>query len=34
MLLVGTSGPVPAIGERVDVQRPLTTTLVDRVDWY
>ncbi len=33
MLLVGAEGPVPRIGDRVDVQRPLTTTLVDRVQW-
>ncbi|MCU0260421.1 MAG: alanine racemase [Ilumatobacteraceae bacterium] len=34
MLLVPAGlGPVPDIGDRVDVQRPLTTTWVDEVVW-
>jgi alanine racemase len=33
MLLVSDGGPVPAPGDRVDVQRPLTQTLVDEVVW-
>lgn len=33
MLTVPTGGPVPAPGDRVDVQRPLTQTLVDEVVW-
>jgi alanine racemase len=31
MLLAPCAGPVPAVGDVVDVQRPLTQTLVDRV---
>ena len=33
MCFVALGGPVPAIGDRVDVQRPLTTTLVDEFEW-
>jgi alanine racemase len=31
MVLAGAGDPVPAIGDEVDVQRPLTQTIVDRV---
>lgn len=33
MAFVPNGEPVPSIGARVDVQRPLTTTLVDEFDW-
>lgn len=33
MAFVPDGEPVPAVGERVDVQRPLITTTVDVVDW-
>ena len=33
MAFVPDGDPCPGIGERVDVQRPLTTTLVDEFDW-
>jgi alanine racemase len=33
MAFVPAGNPVPDIGDRVDVQRPLTTTLVDEYDW-
>lgn len=33
MLFVAAGQPLPAIGERVDVQRPLITTAVDEVVW-
>lgn len=33
MVFVPDGDPVPPIGGRVDVQRPLTTTLVDEFDW-
>lgn len=33
MAFVPTGGPVPAIGGRVDVQRPLTMTAVDEIEW-
>jgi alanine racemase len=33
MVLVPDGDPLPDIGERVDVQRPLTMTTVDAVDW-
>jgi alanine racemase len=33
MVLVPDGSPCPAIGERVDVQRPLISTLVDEVEW-
>ncbi|CAN5531476.1 alanine racemase [soil metagenome] len=33
MVFVPAGEPVPAVGERVDVQRPLITTHVDRVEW-
>jgi alanine racemase len=33
MAFVPAGDPVPGIGARVDLQRPLTTTLVDEYDW-
>ena len=33
MVFVPAGSPVPSIGERVDVQRPLTMTTVDVVEW-
>jgi alanine racemase len=33
MVLVPLGDPCPAVGDRVDVQRPLITTLVDEVEW-
>lgn len=33
MAFVPAGRPVPAIGERVDVQRPLTMTAVDEIEW-
>lgn len=33
MALVGNRQPCPEVGDRVDVQRPLTTTWVDEVVW-
>jgi alanine racemase len=33
MVLVATGDPLPTIGDRVDLQRPLTMTAVDRYDW-
>lgn len=33
MAFVPAGDSVPAIGDRVDLQRPLTTTLVDEYDW-
>lgn len=33
MAFVPAGSPVPDIGQRVDVQRPLTTTNVDEIDW-
>jgi len=33
MVFVPAGDPVPTIGSRVDLQRPLTTTLVDEFDW-
>lgn len=33
MAIVRRGDPCPAIGDRVDVQRPLTMTLVDEFDW-
>ncbi|MEL6892020.1 MAG: alanine racemase [Actinomycetota bacterium] len=33
MVVVPAGDPVPTIGGRVDLQRPLTTTLVDEFDW-
>ncbi len=33
MALVATGDPLPTIGDRVDLQRPLTMTAVDRYDW-
>jgi hypothetical protein len=31
MLFVPDEAPCPSIGDRVDLQRPLITTLVDRI---
>jgi alanine racemase len=33
MVFVAAGEPVPGIGARVDLQRPLTTTLVDEYEW-
>ncbi|MEY2401709.1 MAG: hypothetical protein QOJ08_1820 [Ilumatobacteraceae bacterium] len=33
MVVVPTGAPCPAVGDRVDVQRPLITTLADEVEW-
>ena len=33
MLFVPDGDPVPEVGERIDVQRPLITTHVDHVEW-
>jgi hypothetical protein len=33
MVLVAMDEPCPDTGDRVDVQRPLTTTLVDELVW-
>jgi alanine racemase len=33
MVVVPTGAPCPAVGDRVDVQRPLITTAVDSVEW-
>jgi alanine racemase len=33
MVVVPDGSPCPAIGDRVDVQRPLISTLVDEVEW-
>jgi alanine racemase len=33
MALIPAGDPVPDIGDRVDLQRPLITTLVDEYDW-
>jgi alanine racemase len=33
MAFVPDGEPVPAVGDRVDVQRPLTMTAVDAIDW-
>jgi hypothetical protein len=33
MVLVPLGSPCPAVGEQVDVQRPLITTFVDEVEW-
>ena len=33
MVFVPADEPVPAVGDRVDLQRPLTTTLVDEYVW-
>jgi hypothetical protein len=33
MLLVSDGDPLPAVGDRVDLDRPLTRTLVDRFEW-
>ncbi len=33
MAFVPIGDPLPAIGDRIDLQRPLTTTLVDEYVW-
>jgi alanine racemase len=33
MVFVPAGSPCPAVGDRVDVQRPLNSTLVDEVEW-
>ena len=33
MVFVPLGDPCPAVGDRVDVQRPLITTQVDEVEW-
>ena len=33
MVVVAEGSPCPALGDRVDVQRPLISTLVDEVEW-
>jgi hypothetical protein len=33
MAFVPEGAPLPAIGDRVDLQRPLTMTTVDLVEW-
>jgi alanine racemase len=33
MVLVPLGNPLPGVGDRVDVQRPLITTMVDEVEW-
>lgn len=33
LVVVPHGQPCPAVGDRVDVQRPLTTTFVDEVEW-
>jgi alanine racemase len=33
MLFVPSAAQCPAVGDRVDVQRPLITTLVDEIEW-
>ena len=33
MVFVPEDGTCPAFGDRVDVQRPLISTLVDRIEW-
>ena len=33
LVVVPAGDACPAVGDRVDVQRPLTTTLVDEVEW-
>lgn len=33
LVVVPIGDPCPAVGDRVDVQRPLTTTLADEVEW-
>jgi alanine racemase len=33
MVVVPEGEPLPAVGDAVDLQRPLTTTLVDEFDW-
>jgi hypothetical protein len=31
--VVPNGSPTPAVGDRVDVQRPLTMTTVDQFEW-
>jgi alanine racemase len=33
MCFIPSGQPTPVVGDQVDVQRPLITTSVDRVDW-
>ena len=33
LVAVPTGAPCPAVGDRVDVQRPLTTTVPDEIEW-
>jgi hypothetical protein len=33
MAFVPTGDPLPAVGDRTDLQRPLTTTLIDQYVW-
>jgi hypothetical protein len=33
MVLVPDGDPCPRVGDRVDVQRPLISTLVDELEW-
>jgi len=33
LCFVPHGAPTPAIGDDVDVQRPLISTLVDRINW-
>jgi hypothetical protein len=33
MTVVPVDDPCPSVGDRVDVQRPLITTMVDDVEW-
>jgi hypothetical protein len=33
LVVVPAGAPCPAVGDRVDVQRPLTSTFVDEVEW-
>jgi alanine racemase len=33
MLVAPADGPCPVVGDRVDVQRPLITSLIDEIEW-
>jgi hypothetical protein len=33
MVFVPAGDPVPELGDTVDLQRPLTMTTVDEIDW-
>jgi hypothetical protein len=33
MVVVPAGAPCPAVGDRVDLQRPLIATRVDEVEW-